>query len=101
MGDNFQRKTYAETDDYKIYLEEISDNVFIHVALYNATPAIVKEVKDQWAEVVVRMYFLGYEGLYAYTKDNRIIQMIGGATKVAENVKFQNDNYEVWKWDLS
>jgi len=39
--------------------------------------------------------------LFCYTADSRIVDIIGGATKVAENVKFQNKEYEVWKWDLS
>lgn len=97
----FQRRTYCENDDYKIYLEEIKDNIFIHVAIHKATPSIIKEIKEKWADIVVDMYFEGYEDLYAYTKDNRIIKMIGGAKRIAENVKFQRDYYEVWKWDLS
>lgn len=99
--ENFERRTYFENDDYRIYLEEIQGNVFIHVVIFNATPSIVKQIKEKWAEIVVRMYFLGYEELFCYTADSRIVEIIGGATKIAENVKFQNKNYEVWKWDLS
>lgn len=101
MDSEFERRTFFENDDYKIYLEEIQDNVFIHVAIYNPTPSNIKEIKKKWGDIVVRMYFLGYEDLYTYTKDNRIVKMIGGAILVAENVKFQNEEYEVWKWDLS
>lgn len=99
--ENFQRKTYFENDDYRIYLEEISDNVFIHVAIYNAKVSIIRDIKKKWAEIVLKMYFLGYEELFCYTTDRRIVNMIGGAIKVAENVNFQNKEYEVWKWDLS
>lgn len=93
---NFNRKTYKETDDYKIYLEEIGDDVYIHVAIYRSTPSVIKEIIEQWKEVVVRMYFLGYEKLYAYTKDNRIVKLIGHAKKLTEY-----EDYEVWVWDLS
>jgi len=99
--DDFQRRTYFENNDYKVYLEEISGNVFIHVSIYHATRSVIKQIKETWGEIVLRMYFLGYEDLFCYTADNRIIKMIGGATKVAENVKFQKKDYEVWKWDLS
>ncbi len=99
--EDFKRRTYFENDNFRIYLEEIQGNVFVHVAIHNATVSVVKDIKEKWTEIVLRMYFLGYEELFAYTNDSRIIELIGGATKVADNIKFQNKNYEVWKWDLS
>jgi len=96
-----ERRTYFENDDYRIYLENLSDNVFIHVVIFRGTRAVVKEIKEKWSEIVLKMYFLGYEELFCYTNDNRIVKIIGGAVKVAENVKFQNKEYEVWRWDLN
>lgn len=94
---DFQRKTYVETNDFKVYLEEIQGQVFIHVHIYNFSKSILKEIKKYWAEIVYRMYLLGYENLYAYTKDHRIINMIGGAKQIDKT----KDNYEVWKWEFN
>jgi hypothetical protein len=91
-----ERKTYYEDDNFKVYLEEINDQVFIHVGIYNFSKAIFKEIKAVWARALVDIYFAGYEDVFVYTKDNRIVKLIGGATKIG-----QHQEYEVWKWDLS
>lgn len=91
-----ERRTYYEDNDFRVYLEEINDNVVIHVAIYNFSKAIFTRIKEVWAEVLIKMYFAGYEDLFAYTKDNRIIRMIGGAKMIG-----QRQDYEVWKWELN
>lgn len=91
----FERKTYYEDDDIRVYLENINEHVFIHVGIFNMSKSILDKIKEKWGEVVVKMYFLGYEELFTYTKDRRIINLIGGAEKVG-----QERDYEVYKWDL-
>lgn len=95
MIDNFKRETYFENNDFRIYLEEIHQSIICHVVIHRATPSIIKDIKDKWLEIASQMYWAGYEELYAYTKDNRIIKMIGGAILVTEEA-----GYEVWKWEL-
>lgn len=90
------RKTYYENDDFKVYLEEIKDQVFIHVAIYNFSKAILSDIKDTWADALINIYFAGYDSVFAYTKDNRIIKLIGGAKIIG-----QHEDYEVWEWELS
>lgn len=94
--DNLNRKTYYEDSNFRVYLEEINNQVVIHVVIYNFSKSIFKDVKRVWAEVLVKMYYLGYEEVFAYTKDNRIIKMIGGAKMVGDA-----KGYEVWKWELN
>lgn len=89
------RRTYYENDDFRIWLEDINDQLFVHVAIYNATPSVVKTIKERWAELMIDCWFDGYEDVFTYTKDNRIIKQIGGAEKIG-----QHEDYEVWKWDL-
>lgn len=91
----FNRQTYYEDEDIKVYLEEIDDNIFIHVGIFNISKSILQRIKEKWGEVVIKMYVLGYEELFAYTKDRRIINMIGGAVKIG-----QEKDYEVYKWEL-
>lgn len=96
MPKDFQRKTYFENDDFRVYLEYFSEQLFIHVAIFRATPSVFTEIKEKWAEVMIDAYFQGFEEVFAYSQDIRIIEMIGGAEKVGEH-----ENYEVWKWVLS
>lgn len=93
---DFKRRNYFVDDNFKVYLEEIDGNVFIHVAINKISTSIFKQIKSVWAEIVVKMYFLGYEELFAYTQDNRVVKMIGGADKVGTY-----KGYEVWKWELN
>lgn len=91
-----ERKTYYQDENFRVYLEEIKEQVFIHVAITNFSKSILKDIKAVWAEIVLKMFFQGYEELFAYTKDNRIIKMVGGAKKIG-----QHQEYEVWKWELN
>jgi len=88
--------TYKETENYRVWLEELNDQPFIHVTIHNFSKAILKEIKEAWGEIIIQAYFEGYEQLFAYTQDNRIIKMIGGAEKIGEH-----GSWEVWKWEFN
>lgn len=89
------RRTYAETNNYRIWLEDINEQLFVHVTIYNSNKSVINQIKEGWAELMIDAYFQGYEDVFTYTKDNRIIKMIGGASKIG-----QHEDYEVWKWEL-
>ena len=89
------RRTYEETDDYKVWLEDINEQLFVHVAIYNPSKDVVQNIKEAWANIMLDAWFDGYEDVFTYTKDSRIVKMIGGAQKVG-----QHEDYEVWKWEL-
>lgn len=88
-------RTYHETDEYRIWLEDINEQLFIHVAIYDGRKSVITDIKEKWAELMIDAYFEGYEDVFAYTKDSRIVNIIGGATKIGEH-----EGYEVWKWEL-
>lgn len=90
------RRTYKETDDFRIWLEDINDQLVVHVAIFNPTPSVLKQIKEGWAELMIDCYFEGYEDVFTYTKDNRIIKYIGNAKLIG-----QAEDYEVWKWELN
>lgn len=91
----FKRKDYYKDDDFKVYLEEIDKQIFIHVAIDNFSRPILRRIQEKWGEVAIKVYENGYNELFAYTKDSRIIKMIGGAKKIG-----QHEKYEVWEWAL-
>lgn len=93
--EGLNRRTYDSTDDYKIWMEDINDQLFIHATIYNSTKATINQIKEKWAELIIDAYFQGYEDVFTYTKDSRIVKLIGGGEKIGEH-----ENYEVWKWDL-
>lgn len=92
---DFERKTYYEDDDFKVYLEYFYDQLFIHVHIHNFNKAVLKRVKEKWAEIMLDAWFEGFENVFTYTKDNRIIEMIGNAIYIETA-----GGYEVWKWEL-
>lgn len=99
---DYEKRTYYRDDDIHVYLENINKQVFIHVGLTKASKASIKRMKEKWGEVVQKMFVIGYHSLFAYTKDNRVIKMIGGAEKIGSQVDPDTgDLYEVYKWDLS
>jgi hypothetical protein len=93
---DYKRDTYYENENFRVWLEEIKDQVAVHVVIHKFSASILKDIKRVWAEVLVKMYFLGYEEVFTYTKDDRIVKLIGGATLVGEH-----QDYEVWKWELN
>lgn len=95
MSVEFERRTYYEDDDIKVYLENIDNQVFIHVGIYNMSKSILKKIKEKWGEVIIRIWAAGYDEAYCYTKDNRIINLIGGADKIGDH-----QGYEVYRWAL-
>lgn len=91
----FERRTYFEDDDLHLYLENINDQVFIHIVLNKFSKSIFKKMMQKWGEVVLKMYNLGYEELFTYTKDNRVVKLVGGAELIGKH-----EGYEVYRWEL-
>lgn len=96
VAKTLNRRVYEKTNDYQVWLEDINNQLFVHVAIYNPSKEVIKSIKEAWAHVLLDAWFDGYEEVFTYTKDNRIINIIGGAEKIG-----QHEEYEVWKWDLS
>lgn len=91
-----KRTTYYEDDDIRVFIEDIQDQMFVHVAIFNANKSVIEKVKEKWGEVVMKVYLDGYDNLFTYTKDNRIVNMIGGAERIG-----QYKDFEVYKWELN
>lgn len=89
-----KRVFYAD-DDFILILEELNEQAFVHVHLNEFSRKIFKKLLEQWKEVLMRFYLLGYEEIFTYTKDPRIVNMVGGAQKIDEH-----EGYEVYKWEL-
>lgn len=91
-----KRTTIFKDDNYRISVEEIDGCLFVHCELYKFSKAVLKDVKTTWAELLIHLYFMGYEEVFTYTKDMRLPNLVGGGQVIGSW-----DDWRVVKWDLS
>ncbi len=96
---SYIKKTFYEDDNYKISLEEVDGYLMIHVAIYEFSKAILKELKHHWAVIRERAYASGYDKIYTYSQEERMFKFFPNATKLGE-VEKDGITYGVWQWDL-
>lgn len=93
---DFETRTYYQDGNVDIYLEHAEGRVYLHASIKKPSKEALQLIKGKWGEVILKMYRAGYDEAYTYTKDPRLVKMIGGAEKIGEV-----DSYEVYKWDLT
>lgn len=93
---DYEKRTYFKDDNFEVVLEHTDGRFFVHVGIFKATKTSIKKIKEKWGEIVFGLYREGYDELYTYTKDSRIVKMIGGAEFLGIA-----DAHEVYKWDLT
>jgi hypothetical protein len=91
-----KRTTYIENDNYKLSLEEVEDCLFVHCEIKHPSKSALIELKADWAELLIQLYFFGYEEVFTYTRDMRLPNLVGGGSVVGSW-----DDWRVVKWDLS
>jgi len=89
------RRAFYADEDFVLSLEELNEQPFVHVTFSRFNKNVYKKLLEQWKEVLMRFYYLGYLQIFTYTKDPRIVNLVGGADKIGEY-----EGYEVYKWDL-
>lgn len=92
-------QTYYEDDDYKLSLEELDGQLFVHLALYHASKSILRSVLERWCEIKAKCYWLGYEAIYTYTTDDRMKLFFPYCTEISE-YDYRGKKYKVLKWEL-
>ena len=95
----YKAKVYYENEDFKISLEDLDDNVFVHVAFTNFSKSIHLAALKVWAEFKAKLYWMGYEEVFAYTKDKRMKRMFPGS-ELAGQYNNKGQDYEVLRWVL-
>lgn len=97
---SYIKKTYKETDDYKISLEEVDGYLMVHVAIYSFSKSILKELKEEWKQICFKAYSSGYDKIYTYSLEERMFKFFPGAKKLGE-VSKDGLTYGVWEWGLN
>ena len=94
-----KRRTYYEDDDFAISLEELSGQLFVHLAIFKASKRVITKAKEIWQEIQDKCYWLGYEQINTYTTEMRVVSFFKGWERLGE---FEKDgkHYEVARWVL-
>lgn len=90
---------YAEDKDLQLWVELIDECLFVHVNLRRFGKDVLDKLKVAWDHLRVASYFDGWEAIYTYTKDPRIVNIIGGAEELADP-KLKKVGVRMFKWDL-
>lgn len=96
----YNKQIYYEDEDCTVTLEEFEQEVFFHFSLNKANRNIIERMLMIFSEVKAKLYWLGYEAVYTYTKDKRMFKFFPGG-EVLGTFKYNGDKYEVGKWALN
>lgn len=99
MISNYIKKVFYEDDRFKITLEEVDGYLMVHLAVYEFSKSILKEIKVLWKDIRDRSYMSGYDKIYTYTREPRMFKFFPEAEKLGEFEK-SGLTYEVWVWEL-
>lgn len=90
------RTPYRNRPNYLLSYEEIEGCLFVHVEIRKFNKSTLKKIKEDWSELLIELYFQGYEEVFTYTQDMRIVDLVGGGEVVGEK-----GIWKIVKWDLS
>lgn len=92
---SYKKYSYYKDEDIHAYVEDIDDQIFLHVDFLRVNKNAIRKTRQKWGEVILKLYEEGYEEAYTYTQDVRFVNLIGGAKKIG-----QHENYGVYVWEL-
>lgn len=78
------RATWYSDENYNLNYELLDGMVFVHIAIDKFSKAVLRDIKEKWQAFQLRLYSLGYEYVFTYTNDLRIVNMVGGGKVVGE-----------------
>jgi len=93
-------KVFYDDDQITLKLEEVDAHLMVHLVIKKALPSSIKKARIVFQEIKERAYWQGYEQIYTYTKDDRMLKFFG-ANKVISNVEYKGETYKVVQWDLN
>ena len=96
----YETKTIFEDDDCKVSLEELEGKLFVHVKLFRATRPVLDKLQEIWAAIRDKCYWLGYEAIYTYTKEPRMVKFFPGSEFLG-GYDYKGEKYGVYQWALN
>lgn len=96
------RQVFYENDDFTLSLEEINEQAFVHIEIYRFSKSVLEDILEQWKQILMRFYLLGYDAIYTYTRDPRIVNLVGGSEEIGQDdPDLNNLGVRMYKWDLT
>lgn len=90
------RQTWYEDETYAITYEEIEGQIYVHANLEQVSKSVIEDLKEKWAAFKERLYWLGYENVFTYTRDKRVPEIVGG-----ELIGEVKGGVKVYRWVLN
>jgi hypothetical protein len=95
-----KRKVFYDDDDFTIKWEKLNEQLFVHVELRSVTKPIMGKIVEVWTAFQAQAYFEGYEDIYTYTQDPRIVKLVGGAIELKNEKLEATPDWRMFKWEL-
>lgn len=96
----YETKVIHKDEDCKITLEELDGKLFVHVGLFKFSRPVLEKLLIIWATIKAKCYYLGYEAIYTYTRDPRIVKFFPNGEELGD-YEYQGQNYKVFQWVLN
>ena len=97
---NYIKKVYYEDDDIIVTLEELDGLLLAHVAIEHSSKKVLKRILKVWEEIKRAAYWQGYENIYTYTKEGRMLKFFKDWKKYG-TCQYKGETYEVVGWALN
>lgn len=96
-----KRKTIRDNDDYIVRLEEVHNNLFIHVEMKGAiTVPIIRDLQREWVKFKESIKAAGYPAIYSYSATPKFYQFFKGYEDLGP-MEWEGEQYKVLKWELN
>jgi len=92
------RVIYAEDENLSLSYEVLNDCLYVHVVLHAFNKHVFERLRAAWEHMKMDAYMDGWEYIFTYTKDPRIVSLIGGAEEIVSDELPKG--IKVFKWEL-
>lgn len=96
---SYIEKVYYEDDNFIIRLEEIEGVLMVHVTFNLFSKDIYQKVLSVWDEIQSRAYWQGYENIYTYTQEPRMLHLFKDGEQIG-TCNYKGKEFMVLKWEL-
>ncbi len=96
------KRLYRDDEEFQLWYEVINEELFVHVHIYSFNKTVLRDIKETFALLLIDAYFDGWEDVFTYTEDDRIVRLVGGgAIEVGVNdPKLKSLGLRMFKWVL-
>lgn len=89
------KQVWHESEEYIIEWQHLNEHLFIHVQIFEFSKRILKEMRKHFEEIKEQAKSQGYEFLFSFTKDERVIRLAGPWV-----VSGEHEGFKIISWEL-